>query len=277
MRTTHPKAVIASTWKKAAACLLLGLAAAGCAVKPAPPAFSLYGHTGLVVTPFVNVTADGTLEEPFQAGFIQNLTALNALPIYEPAQVSPFLVGLGRTPGALPADAPALKALGQRFKSDLILTGTLDAYQESRSESKPVREIMDRKTGRAEWGFYTTRFVTVRVSAKLFDPATGGLLWTRQAVGSSSDSKWNPLPIPAEWREADVKKLDDAMRVYRRQSGEDDRHVSTADGRLLFPTDARIAQMRESAIYQAAANLGYDFKPRGNWTPYLQQQGAVAK
>jgi TolB-like protein len=250
----------------------------GCAVKPAPPAFSLYDHKGMVVTPFVNVSPDDALTAPFQTNLIQELTSLNALTLYEPAQVGIFLTGLSRTPEALPADAPALRALGQRFKSDLILTGSVDAYEESRSESKPSRQILDRKTGKAEWGFYSYRLVTVRVSGKLFDPSTGGLLWTRQAVGSSSDSKWNPLPIPPEWKEADVEKLNEAMRVYRRQAGDmDGMHVTNGDGRLLYLRDSRIAQMRTNAIYQAARNLSYDFKPRGNWTPYLQQQGALTK
>src|ERR1035438_282557 len=63
----------------------------GCADKPVPPLFNLYGYQRLVVIPFDNNTQDPALAGALQDEMTSEIVNLNAVPVIDAGQVAAYL------------------------------------------------------------------------------------------------------------------------------------------------------------------------------------------
>lgn len=253
--------------------ILLGLSAAflfsGCAEKPTPPVFSLYGYQRLAVIPFDNQTYDRALAGSLADEMTSEIADLNAVPIIQASQVSAYLKSKGASPGDLLTNDSLRKGLGQRFQCDILLMGSADDYVENLKDGDPERED-------GKWGFYTNRKVTVGANAKLVDVASGSLLWTEKNRGWSWHNTWNPLPIP------DFVMLPDQIRQFidlatlaqHRLAHKGDEEPATASqdnpNILIYKKSQYFAQLRQNAIEQTIGGIVADFRPHGGWTPQLR-------
>jgi hypothetical protein len=248
----------------------------GCSVKPKPPLFSLYEFQRLAVVPFANETRDPGLELECMNQTVAQVVRLGAAAVVESAQVSPYLAGLGKDPSLAPGDPDLLKKIGARFKSDVLMTGVVDTYEEVKDYAAPQRRVTNRKTGAAEWGFYTNRAVTVSATAKLLDPVTGSLLWTQRSSGTGQSNEWTVLPIPGDLEIPVAGMLENVYQLAKYKVSRGDSENGLRRGAraapLMYKRDASMANLRQKAIAAAVSHLTADFKARGNWTPDLRGQ-----
>jgi hypothetical protein len=133
--------------------------------------------------------------------------------------------------------------------------------------------VVDSQTGRAEWGINTYRRVDIAVNAKLYDPATGSLLWSAKTTGWSYTNEWTPLPIPGHVRVPPIAGLDDLLRTVKvardlvKEREERSKPVARGERALLYPKSSKFNQLREDSIYQAVRYFVRDFQGSGGWMP----------
>jgi TolB-like protein len=244
--------------------LVLGVGA--CKVKPRPPVFSLYGFQRLAMAPFENLSTDPQMARDLQNGITQQILRLGACPVVESDLVAKYLNG------GSPADDPnLLKKCAAQFKSDIVMTGTVESYQEFQEMGEPKRVVNNTKTGAAEWGFYVNRKVEVAVTAKLLDPATGSTYWTQRATGNSYFNKWTPLPIPGDVVTPQSYVLQNAMKLVMREVNKTFNDRDERRGtRLRYMDNATFSDLRQRAVANAAGYLTSDFRGHGAWTPGME-------
>ncbi len=260
--------------------MVLALAAVfslgGCSVKPKPPLFSLYEFQRLAVVPFANESQDPALDRELMDQTVAQVVRLGAAAVVESAQVSPYLASLGKDPASAPGDPELLRKIGAKFKSDILMTGVVDSYEEIKDYAAPQRRVIDRKTGAAEWGFYTNRKVTVGVTAKLLDPVTGSLLWTRRSTGTGQANEWTVLPVPGNVEVPMAGMIENVYELAKYKISQGDSEKSPRRGARAVPRmyqkDSVMADLRQKAIASAVSSLTADFKARGDWTPGLKAQ-----
>jgi hypothetical protein len=263
-------------WLEMAFILAAILVFPGCAQKPAPPIFSLYGYQRVAVIPFNNQSTDSELARSIQEQMTAQIVGINAVPMIEADQVAAYLRALNAQASSVAVDSELRNKLGRKFLCDLLLIGSADGYDEVLEDQMPQRVVVNDKTGEAKWGFYTNRKVTVNASAKLLDLTTGSLLWTRQGQGYSYQNTWNPLPIPGSVKMPDelseFMNLKNLIKHRVKDEAEGDRRL---DGdrrpvKLHYPRSTTFANLRQNAINQAVRYMVGDFRPRGGWTPQLK-------
>ncbi len=248
----------------------------GCAEKPAPPVFSLYGYQRLAVVPFDNQTQDSALPGAVADEMTNEIAQINALPIIQVSQVATYLNGKRAASDDLLTNDGLRKSLGQRFQCDVLLMGSADGYAESLKDEDPQRVVVNQQTGEAQWGFNTDRKVTVNASAKLIDVASGSLLWSEKNSGWSWHNTWNPLPIPGTVMIPDqIRQFIDVASLARhrmRNEGDDEPDaIDQSDPNvLIYPRSGYFSQLRQNAIVQTVGGIVGDFRPRGGWTPQLK-------
>ena len=242
----------------------------GCADKPVPPLFNLYGYQRLVVIPFDNNTQDPALAGALQDEMTSEIVNLNAVPVIDAGQVAAYLRSIQAKASDVSTDPGLRQKISQRFKCDLLLLSTVDGYNEFLKDEAPQR------SGN-QWGFMTDRKVVVTNSARLMDPATGSLLWSRNKNwGSSWHNTWNPLPIP----ETVIlpgqlsQFVDLANLVINRLDHKVDIEPPVADenygGGLIYPQSRAFAGLRQKAIVATVSSLVDDFQGHFNWTPGMK-------
>jgi hypothetical protein len=248
----------------------------GCAVKPAPPVFSLYGYQRVAMIPFDNQSADPELARVIQEGMTAQIVGINAVPVIEADQVAAYLRTLNAQGGSVAIDSNLRQKLGKKFSCDILLIGSADAYSEDLKDQMPQRVVVNEKTGEAKWGFYTNRKVTVNAGAKLLDVATGSLLWTRKSQGYSYQNTWNPLPIPGSVKMPDeLSEFMNLKNLVKHRVKDEIGRDRGPDGdrrpvKLYYPRSTTFSSLRQKAIAQAVNYMVGDFRPRGGWTPQLQ-------
>jgi len=258
---------VRSKWPRLLLALALTSSAVACKVTPRPPVFSLYGFQRLAMAPFDNPTADYQLSTDLQAELTQQILRLGACPVLESAQVAALLAKSGSDGNALAANPDLQKQVGSRLKCDILMTGATDTYQEYQEMGAPRRNILNSKTGEAQWGFSINRRVTVAVSAKLYDPSTGSVFWTQRATGNAYASKWNVLPIPGDVTAPPSYVLQNAVKLVMREVNRTFNDDGTRGTRLRYMDSSEYADLRRQAIANAVWYLTGDFKGHGGWTP----------
>lgn len=289
------------------ALLALGVTAFSGCFKPTGPAFSLYGHSGLIVLPFENTSPDQALGPEIQDGVSADLLKLNALPISERGQVADYLENLSVDNMNVQSNSTLRKKLSKQFKGDLLMTGTVEGYTESTFDRAPQRILADFNSKTYKWGFYTVQQVVVTATLKLVDAASGNLVWLKKASGTGSQQLWNDLPYPggraeppAEGWDAWQRHLNDRDREHAHhgkwnqrdhgRDGDQDRNGKTlininiqnnqqqqdqsqadnaapAQPALLYQSDSTFANLRQAAINNAASWLVDDFRGHYGWYP----------
>lgn len=251
----------------------------GCAEKPAPPVFSLYGYQRMAVVPFDNQTQDPALPGAVADEMTNEIVQINALPVIQASQVANFLNEQGASPADLLTNDNLRKSLGRKFQCDVLLMGSADGYQESLKDRQPQRIVVNDQTGEAKWGFYTDRKVTINASAKLVDVASGSLLWSQKNSGWSWYNTWNPLPIPGSVAVPDQinQFVDLADLVKHRVTHENDDEPESIDQNdpnvLIYPKSQYFTELRQKAVFQTVNGVVEDFRPHGGWTPQLKGNG----
>jgi len=111
----------------------------------------------------------------------------------------------------------------------------------------------------------------------LMDPASGGILWSRNKNwGSSWHNTWNPLPIPLSVMLPGLlgQFVDLANLVVNRVNHNVDVEPLAMDensgGGLIYPQSRAFAGLRRKAIVAAVNSLVDDFQGRCGWTPQLR-------
>jgi TolB-like protein len=250
----------------AAACLF-----GGCAAKPVPPVFSLYGYQRLAVIPFDNNTQDPALAGALQDEITSEVVNLGALPVIDAVQVSAFLKSIPANASDVPADAGLRQNIAQHFKCDLLLAGSVEGYNEFLKDEAPQR------ADNGQWGFYTDRKVVVTNNSRLMDPASGGILWSRNKNwGASWHNTWNPLPVPETVILPGLlgQFVDLVNLVKYRLDNKVDVEPPSMDenpgGALIYPQSRAFAVLRQKAIVAAVNSLVDDFQGHCGWTPGLR-------
>lgn len=242
----------------------------GCAEKPTPPVFSLYGYQRLAVIPFDNQTYDRALAGAVADEMTSEIVNLNAVPVIQASQVSAYLRGKGVSPDDLLTNDGLRKGLGQRFQCDVLLMGSADDYVEYLKDGQPER------SSDGKWGFYTNRKVTVNADTKLVDVTSGSLLWTQKNRGWSWYNTWNPLPIPDFVVVPDQIQqfIDLATLAQHRLTHKGDEEPYTASqgnpNILIYKKSQYFNQLRQNAIEETVGGIVADFRPHGGWTPQLR-------
>jgi TolB-like protein len=243
----------------------------GCASKPVPPNFSLYGYQRLAVVPFVNNTQDPALAGDLQDELVSEIANIGALPVIDAAQVSAFLQSIGSKAQDVPTDEGLRQKIADHFKCDLLLVGSAEGYTEFLKDEAPCRG------DGGQWGFTTERKVIVTNNARLMDPASGGILWSRNKNwGSSWHNTWNPLPVPPTIQLPGLLgQFVDLLNLvkYRLDNQTDVEPASSTDlnpsGALIYPQSRAFARLRQKAIVAAVGSLVDDFQGHCGWTPAL--------
>lgn len=249
------------------------LAFGGCAQKPCPPVFSLYGYQRLAVIPFDNQTRDPKLAADVAEEMTNEVVQVNAVPVIQASQVAAFLRASDASPSDLLTNDPLRKGLGRKFQCDILLMGSADAYVENLKDTSPQRAVVDDED---KWGFYTYRKATVNASAKLVDVASGSLLWSNKNRGYSWRNTFNPLPMPADQMlPAPLQGLANLVNLVRyRVLGEGDDEPVTIDQNdpnvLVYPKSRCFTELREKAIDATVSGMVCDFQGRYGWTPQLK-------
>jgi hypothetical protein len=225
---THPMAAYLRSRSPFVILMLAVMLAAGCASTPKPPAYSLYGHRGLTVLPFRNLTRDPGLGPQLRAEMLAQLVRLHAVPIVEGERVSALMRGLQGDGTSVEDDDDVRAAIARRFDSDLILIGAVTAYSEGQSEGSPRRIKVAFSSDHYRWGFYEARSVEVVASIKLIDASTGELLWVNNARGYSSRRNWVDLPYPGKQKQPPAQGWSAFMASAR--DGTDGTHVPPGHG-----------------------------------------------
>ena len=269
------KNIQASGWI-AALVLMAGLGLNGCAEKPAPPTFSLYGYQRMAVVPFDNQSQDSALGGAVADEMTNEIVGINAVPVIQASQVAAFLRAQGASPADLLTNDSLRKSVGRKFQCDVLLMGSADGYLESLRDRSPERVVVNATTGEAKWGFYTDRKVTVNAHASLVDVQSGSLLWSQKNQGYSWYNTWNDLPIPGTVQLPDqLKGIFDLTTIARhRVMNEGDYEPDYLDQNnpniLLYPKSRYFTNLRQSAIVQTIGGMVADFRPHGGWTPQLK-------
>lgn len=236
----------------------------GCAQKPRPPAFSLYGYKGIAFLPFANKTHDPELAPAVTDTLAGAVANLGAVPVVEGTQVSAFL---GQDAPAGASDANLRAKVSGRFKSDILMSGEVDDFEEILRDNEPERRVD--KAGNGEWGYNTYRKSQVHFTIKILDAATGNLLWSQGAQGYSYKNVWTPLPIPG-----DITIPGDLEMIFKtaKRKIERDERDSTAGSPppLRYKGSKAFANLRQQAIQEAVGAITADFRGQGGWTPGLK-------
>ena len=235
-----------------------------------PPLFSLYGYQRLAIIPFDNKTQDPALADALQDEMASEIVNLNALPVIEAGQVAAYLKSIGAKASDVPTDHGLRQQIAQYFKCDIFLLGTADGYTELLKDEAPQRSDLG-------WGFYTDRKVVITNSAKLMDPASGGILWFRNKNwGASWHNTWNPLPVPQTVVLPGLlgQFVDLANMVLNRVDHNVDVEPPTVDetysGSPIYTQSRAFARQRQKAIVATVNSLVDDFQGHYNWTPGLR-------
>jgi TolB-like protein len=248
----------------AAVCLF-----SGCAGKPVPPLFSLYGYQRLAVIPFDNHTPDPALAGDLQEELVSEIVNVGALPVIDADQVAAFLKSIGANASDVPTDEGLRQKIAQHFKCDLLLVGSAEGYHEFLKDEAPQR------AENGQWGFLTERKVVVTNNARLMDPASGGILWSRNKNwGTSWHNTWNPLPVPPTVvLPGLLGTFVDLVNLvkYRLDNQTDVEPASSTDlnpsGALIYPQSRAFSRLRQKAIVAAVGSLVDDFQGHCGWTP----------
>jgi len=245
----------------------------GCAAKPVPPAFSLYGYQRLAVIPFDNNTQDPALAVALQDEMTSEIVSLNAVPVIEAQQVAAYLKTIPAKASDVPTDQGLRQRIAQHFKCDILLIGSAEGYNEFLKDEAPVRADNG-------WGFYTDRKVVVTNNAKLMDPASGSLLWFRNKNwGSSWHNTWNPLPVPETvMLPGLLGQFVDMVNLvkYRLDHKVDVEPVAmdeNTDGDLIYPQSRAFTGLRQRAIVACAGSMVDDFQGHCGWVPGVRTAG----
>ncbi len=243
----------------------------GCASKPVPPLFSLYGYQRLAVIPFDNNTQDPALAGALQDELVSEIVNVGALPVIDAGQVAVFLKSIQANASDVPTDAGLRQNIAQHFKCDLLLVGSAEGYNEFLKDEAPIR------AENGQWGFLTDRKVVVTNNARLMDPASGGILWSRNKNwGSSWHNTWNPLPVP------DTVVLPGLLGTFvdlvnlvkYRLDNKVDVEPPMVDenytGALIYTQSRAFAGLRRKAVVAAVNSLVVDFQGRYGWSPALK-------
>lgn len=246
----------------------------GCAPPvPRPPAFNLYQYDRVAVLPFVNDTRDPAMAADVEDQLSGRLANLDAVPVVQAAQVAKYLESIGADPTMIVLDDNIRAKVASRFKVDLLMTGVITSYEETRKEGEPERRVVNSQTGKAEWGINTFRRADLSVTAKLYDPATGSLLWTEKSSGWSYTNEWTELPIPGSLRIPPIAGLDELLRTAKvardlvKEREEKAKPRPRGEKPLLYLKSGKFKQLREDSIYQAVNYLMGDFYGSGGWKP----------
>jgi len=257
------RTLVKTTLISAAVCLF-----AGCAPKPIPPVFSLYGYQRLAVIPFDNHTQDTALAGALQDEVTSEIVNLGALPVIDAAQVAAFLKSIPASASDVPTDSGLRQNIAQHFKCDLLLVGSAEGYNEFLKDEEPKR------ADDGHWGFYTDRKVVVTNNARLMDPASGGIVWSRNKNwGASWHNTWNPLPVPdSVTLPGQLGRFVDLVHLVKnRLDHQVDVEPPSLDenpsGALIYPQSRAFTGLRQKAIVATANSLVVDFQGRCNWTP----------
>ena len=255
--------------------------------KPTPPVFSLYGHQGLVILPFDNVSADPALAQELQNNLTAQLVGLNAVPVYEQGAVSNYLNQISNDSDDPSADPAVIQRLSQHFKADLILTGTVETYVESTQVQPPQRIQTALFSTDNKWGYYTVQQVKITANAKIVNAANGSTIWVKNAWGNGQNQVWTDIPYPGEKTDPPAEGWDDYFHhhdhpEWRHHNEWDHQNNSSpvvtinlnTNGNnsapsapaLLYQTDATFSNLRGYAIAQTANWMSDDFKGHGGWT-----------
>ena len=270
MKSTPDLKILAKITLILAAVCLFG----GCAAKPVPPVFSLYGYQRLAVIPFDNNTQDPALAGALQDEVTSEIVNLGALPVIDAVQVAAFLKSIQAKASDVPTDAGLRQNIAQHFKCDLLLTGSAEGYNEFLKDEAPQR------ADSGQWGFYTDRKVVVTNNAKLMDPDSGGILWSRNKNwGASWHNTWNPLPVPETvilpgllGRFVDLVNLV-KYRLDNKVDVEPPAIDENPGGALIYPQSRAFAGLRQKAVVAAVNSLVDDFQGHCGWTPGLKANG----
>lgn len=299
--------------------LVLGMTAMSGCFKPTGPAFSLYGHSGLIILPFENISPDQALGPEIQDGVSADLLKLNALPISEGGQVADYLDNLSIDNMNVQSNTSLRKKLSRQFKGDLLMAGTVEGYTESTFDRAPQRILVDFNSKTYKWGYYTVKQVVVTATIKLVDAASGNLVWLKKANGTGSQQLWNDLPYPGDhaeppaegwdawqrhWNEKDrdhahhgnwgqrdhgrdgdqggdngnangktvininIQNQNSQQQTQQQQQQQSQtNNAAPAQPALLYPSDSTFADLRQSAINNAASWLVDDFRGHYGWYP----------
>ena len=242
--------------------------------KPTAPAFSLYGHQGLVILPFDNVSSDPALAQELQNNLTAQLVGLNAAPVYEQGTVSNYLSQINNSgdPSANPA---VVQQLSQHFNADLVLTGTVESYVESTQVQPPQRVQTAIFSSDHKWGYYTVQQVKITANAKIVNAANGSTIWVKNAWGNGLNQVWTDIPYPADRTDPPGEGWDDYFHhhdhpEWRHHSEWDQQNngnpYMSPGSALLYQSDANFSNLRGQAIAQTANWLSDDFKGHGGWT-----------
>lgn len=243
----------------------------GCAQKPVPPLFSLYGYQRLAVIPFDNNTQDPALVGALQDELVSEIVNLGALPVIDAVQVAAFLKSIRANASDVPTDAGLRQNIAQHFKCDILLVGSTEGYNEFLEDETPIR------ADNGQWGFFTDRKVVVTNNAKLMDPASGGILWSRNKNwGASWHNTWNPLPVPETailpgllGQFVDLVNLV-KYRLDNKVNVEPPTVNENYTGALIYPQSRAFARLRQKAIVAAVNSLVDDFQGHCDWTSGLK-------
>lgn len=257
------------------ACLKTILAAApallftGCAHKPVPPLFNLYGYQRLAVVPFVDESRDPALARDLAEEMTGQIVDLGALPVVQASQVADFLRAHHAKPSDLASDAGLRQGLARQFHCDLLLMGRADGYSEFLKDLPPEHSSDG-------WGFRTTRKVVVNADARLLDAATGNLLWTRKSQGYSWHNTWNPLPIPDSvvvpgLINSFVNLADLVKHRLNHERDDEPTAINQNDPNVLvYPKSRAFADLRGKALFEAVNYMVEDFRGHYDWTPQVR-------
>ncbi len=256
---------------KSALILTLVFLFSGCVPKPVPPIFGLFGYQRLAVIPFDNHTQDPALAGALQDEMTSEIVNLGALPVIDAVQASAFLKSIRAKASDVPTAAGLRQNIAQHFKCDILLVGSAEGYNEFLKDESPQR------ADNGQWGFYTDRKVVVTNNAKMMDPDSGGILWSRNKNwGSSWHNTWNPLPVPVTVALPGLLgQFVDLINLvkYRLDNQVDVEPPSTDEnpsGVLIYPQSRAFAGLRQKAIVAAMNSLVDDFQGHCGWTPGLK-------
>jgi hypothetical protein len=267
MKPTPDLKILAKTTLILAVVFLFG----GCAPKPIPPVFSLYGYQRLAVIPFDNNTQDPALAGALQDEMASEIVNLGALPVIDAVQVAAFLKSIRANASDVPTDEGLRQNIAQHFKCDILLVGSAEGYNEFLKDEAPQR------ADNGQWGFYTDRKVVVTNNAKLMDPASGGILWSRNKNwGASWHNTWNPLSVPdSVTLPGQLGEFVDLVnmvknRVDHQVDVEPPSMDENPSGALIYPRSRAFVRLRQQAIVATVNSLVDDFQGHCNWTPGLK-------
>ncbi len=266
----------------------------GCAQKPIPPIFNLYGYQRLAVIPFDNPTQDPALAGAVQDEMTDEILNLGAVPVIDAKQVAAYLRSLGANASSVQTDPDLRNRVAKKFNCDLLLLGSAANYTEILKDTTP-QKVTNQSTGISKWGFYTYRKVIVDANAKLMDPASGSLIWSGKNKGWSWLNSWNPLPVPDDVAaENEVNRflnlagvvgrsvanpqvnqaLGLANLVRYRLNHETDVEPAVVDetnqGSLVYPKSRAFADLRQKAIHSTMDGIVEDFRGHCGWAPQLR-------